>query len=335
MKSKIRINIKYFPFSPGIAWKVKNGKYIIPKLDQISWNRALENREVVLVCHGGLFESFFSLSILEALNSIRPDKKLYWCGDSRFDLIYSLNNLAKKSLINIDEETLENYPTPLFLDKNKYVYFNCLSNYINISTYYGRYAYDDQKAVVKQIFRNSLLEWDKKYIPKLRKKESIEFDKWVKLTKFKINQPYALILPERTGWSDHSNSCLSWNVSQVKSVVSILKQSNIQPVIISPYASRYYDVTTFTLLNKLEFLFNLIPSAKIVLSEDVDILLLAMMISNSKIISQKQKREFALGKNKKFLNVDNEIVEKNNLLPIDVYMELKKGSDNDGIVRVT
>ena len=68
---------------------------------------------------------------------------------------------------------------------------------------------------------------------------------------------------------------------------------------------------------------------------DVDILLLAMMISNAKIISQKQKREFALGKNKKFLNVDNEIMEKNNLLPIDVYMELKKGSDNDGIVRVT
>ena len=71
MKSKY--STKYFPFSPGIPWKIKNNKYVVPEITTDTWKDTLKDRDIVILSHGGLLESFFSLYFVAAINKIESN----------------------------------------------------------------------------------------------------------------------------------------------------------------------------------------------------------------------------------------------------------------------
>src|SRR5690554_6700310 len=88
-------SIKNFPWAPGLSWKIKNGKYVVPELPFELFSKSLKNKDVVVCSFGGLVESFYSLSILELLNNNLIGNKLYWAGNSEYQNLLKLNGLAK------------------------------------------------------------------------------------------------------------------------------------------------------------------------------------------------------------------------------------------------
>jgi hypothetical protein len=319
-------SIKYFPFAPAIPWRIKNGKYIIRKIDSVSWNKALDNKEVVIAGFGGLLESFMSLTILETINNLAPNKKLHWIGDGRFNYIVRSNGLA--NILNIDIN-LKEYTTPLFMDKSKFVFFNYLNNYLSVFTYYNKFGYYDQRAATRQIFENSLVDWNISYVPKIRHQITIsEFENWAKRNKFFLNKPFVLIMPDHTGWSDHKNNCLKWSSQQVKSLAAMLYQHGIELVLCTQNEFQYYGMKLHLLPMRLDYILHILPFAKAVMASDIDILLISLLISKAKIISLKQEGEFSLTKNKKFIFKNGDgppmfIAKPDTLTPYSVFSEIK------------
>ena len=322
-------SIKYFPFAPAIPWHIKNGKYIIRKIDGVSWNKALDNKEVVIAGFGGLFESFMSLTILETINNLTPNKKLHWIGDERFNYMIRSNSLANILSIDINEQTLKEYTTPLFMDKNKFVFFNYLNNYISVFTYHNKFGYHDQRAAIKQIFENSLVDWNLNYVPKMRHQITIsEFENWAKRDKFFLNKPFVLIVPSHTGWSNHKNNCLEWTSQQVKSLAAMLHQSGIELVVCTQNESQYYGMKLHLLPMRLDYILHVLPFAKAIMANDIDILLMSLLMSKAKIIALKQDGEFSLTKNKKFVFKDDNgppifIAKPGMLTPFSVFSEIR------------
>src|SRR3990167_86537 len=117
------VNRKYFPFAPGVPWKIKNGKYIVPALSMDAWHRALHGKEIVVVAYGGFIESFVSLCFLEIVNYLSPGKKLFWLGNNRFASLVEVNGLAQICESDVSKETFANYPVPLFMDRDYYYFF--------------------------------------------------------------------------------------------------------------------------------------------------------------------------------------------------------------------
>ena len=87
--------IIYFPFAPGVPWQLKNNRYIIPTMVGTVWERIISDKNLTMIGFGGLFESYFALSILEFLNISNPSASLYWIGDKRFNYMVHRNGLAK------------------------------------------------------------------------------------------------------------------------------------------------------------------------------------------------------------------------------------------------
>ena len=318
--------IRYFPFSPGVPWELKNGKYIVPALNGAIWDRVTDNKSLALVGYGGLFESYFGLSILELLNRSNPSTVLHWSGDDRFNYLVHRNGLAKVKP-TIKESVLKEYPVPLFFDKNSEVaYINYLNNYLDVKTYNQKFGYHDRRPVFQQIFGNSLTNWDLEYLPKFRNIDtSPEFKSWCNHEKMHLDRNYVLLLPDVSSHSKHSNVCINWESAQIKSFAAMLSQERIELIIATPFPERYYGSRLHVLPNKFEFLFPVLESANVVISKDIDFLLIAMLMEN-KIISNIQKGEFDLIKNRKYLFGDEgpDIFLDKEVSPYQAFMEIKK-----------
>lgn len=317
-----KANIKYFPFCPGIPWKFKNGKYVIPTLDKTSWDRLLNNRNPVVLCFGGLIESVVSLSILEALNNNLINKNLNWCGDQRFNQLVYLNGLASTEL-NLSEDIVFKYPLPIFLDKEKFAYFNCLNNYIDVYSISKSSYYYDKRPIFQQIFEKSCLEWNN-FFPKFRRlAEPIEFRNFERSKRFNFKKPFILLIPDKTGWSDHNFSYLGWKIHDIRSFSAIISNLGFNLVIMSPQIHKYQAIKALHLKPNLEHLIWLLSKAKVILSEDIDILLLGLLTSSAKIISLNTSAEFSLIKNKNFVKAENKIIELNKINVLDVCERMK------------
>lgn len=318
MKSKT--SVRYFPFSPGIPWKMW-GAYIWPELDKAIWDRVLKDKEFVIVANGGLFESFFSLSLLEALNATDPTRQLYWTGNPKYSSLAYMNGLSKPSPVEVDAPLAERYPTPIFLDKYDLAYFNCLNNYIKLRPYYQRGRRSNMWPVTRQIFVNSLLEWDFKYIPQLRKMlVSNELEEWRKRSRFYDNKPFVLIFPDASDFTMHSDECLNWGPTEVKALSSMLHQVGYSLVICTNNPRPYYDSYAFHVPLELDFILFLLPKARAILSKDIDFLLMGLLLSSAKIIANpSRKRCFRFDKNRDFLGTTNDIVTKKILTPLMAY----------------
>jgi hypothetical protein len=317
------LKTKYFPFAPGIPYKI-NGLYLAYSLNQDNWNKAMANQTIVVLADGGLFESFFSLALLELCNKLLPGKTLYWSGNSKTSQMVYFNGLAKSQYFISKEKALK-YTVPLFFDAENRTYINCLLNYLNVCNYKGNFCHVDQNPVCFQMFRNSLISWDRDYIPKLRNfKEGENLKKWIKNSKFNELVPYVLLIPEDTGLSEHEDVCLDWTMQDIKSFISMIKPLNV--VIMTNNVLKYRGLTPYILETNIENIIYLTKNTKHILAREPDYLLLSLMLSNSAIYYNKKKNYLNIEENKEYLGAENEVYSFKEVRPMDVYNCLKEKS---------
>jgi hypothetical protein len=312
-------SIKYFPFTPGIPWKLFDGKYIKPELSSISWQNISKNATATAICFGGLIESYLSLSALESINYISPNIKLIWAGDDKYKILCDINGLSKYT-DDLPKDISSRFPTPIFFDKTGNIYFNCLLNYLYIKTYYGAKGYKNSRPIAKQIIDNNLIRWEQQFVPKLRKQTvSKELDQLIKINKLNQNIPIVIILPDKTQFTMHKIKCLSWTPMQVKSVATLLKHKNTNVIVFSDQPEKYNSIDLIVLPIKLEYILHFIPKALSILSTDIDFLFLANILSSAKIFTEYNKNQFNLNNNNKFFNKTNKIYKKRTLTPRYVF----------------
>lgn len=312
--------IRYFPFSPGIPWKVKNGRYVVPHLSSDAWVRATKSRDIILLANGGLVESFVSLSLFEILNYASTTSKLMWAGNRQFESLVRLNGLASVCPISFSNDIIQKYPVPLFLDKSTNTYFNYLNNYIDVKTFYGEYGYRDCRPIAQQLTSNFIIPWEKRYLPQYRNSQIAlgELDKWSKLSRFQFRQPYICIFPDR-GLSQHKQVMLGWNDTEVKALAAMLRQVGISTLVFTNNSNKYYASPVYTLPTNPEYMLLMIRAAKAVLADEVDPLIIAEMISSAKIVAKPSKNEINLHKNRKFLKSSNVIHTLRKLTPVKAF----------------
>lgn len=314
-------NTKFFPFAQGIPYKLWKCKYIAPKIDYNSWQKAIADKRLILVNYGGFFECLLSTSILEALSILRPNNKLEWITDPFMKDIFLLNGIGKESIINLPKETLRKYPCPLFFNKNNnIVFFNCLNNYIKLFDYRGIYQKNIKVILSKQLFRNSMISWDYKYLPKMKQLNCPQdLGKQAKLYNFKLNKPYILVIPDITGYSEHSIYSLNWNHKDIIELSSMLTNTKYNLIICTQFYKKYHGLRALVVKNTIHNLLYLIKNCSVILSREVDFLLSAMLLGESKIISTKLKKEYSLDQNQKYLEAKNELVIVDKLNPYIVF----------------
>jgi hypothetical protein len=223
--------------------------YVVPRLEFQYWRDAFENKKAVIINFKGFLENLISTTILEAVREIRPNQELEWMVNPFFKQIWSLNGLGKESSFSIDTKTLEGYPVPLFYNSNNTsVYINSCLNYRNVFTYYGQERYHDQKAASQQIFRNLMVDWSHLYLPKMRNLRLPDsLGKLAASSRFSLNNPFILLIPDATGMSDHDEKSLDWNLNEIRSFAAMVRDTKYNLIILSPYHQKYYGIKAFIL----------------------------------------------------------------------------------------
>lgn len=322
--SNVKTTSRIFPYCPGVVWKLKSN-YIIPKLDAYNWRRAIDEREIVIVNFGGLFESYLSLSYLEALNKLYPKKDICFNSPEQFNELVNLNGLGYHNILINKEQTIK-YPIPIFLDKSNNTYFNCLNNYFSFNGADGKNKFENKNPISKQIFINSCIDWNINYTPQLRNLNlSNELKELKQFKKFDIDKPFVLIFPDsNSGFSMHSISMLGWTVAQIKSFVSMVGSKGIQTVIITKHIGKYTGMNSLILYPKLNNILSLIEKSSVILSEEVDFLLIGLLLSkNAKIIARDVDKQFSIKRNQKYLQTNKSLYLDKQLEPIKVFKEIK------------
>ena len=310
-------SVKYFPFAPGIPWKIKGGRYVVPQIDQQVWNSVLANKDLVVMAYGGLLESFCSLAIVEALTQIEPSKPLFWTGNEPFRSLVQSQGLARNRNI---EDLSENYPVPLFLDRENLAYFNALNNYPVTRSYSGVYEKKNWKIVFSQIFINSLVQWNKQYLPKIRNFDpSSKYTEWAKINKFHDNQRYIFILPEKTEYSRQTNSCLNWNINNVREFAALVRRFGLNVVVCAESDSQYYNSSVIRAPIDIDIIIPLISKSWMVLAEQIDFLIIALALSKAHIISLPHDKKFDLYKHADLFEVENVIFTSTDVSPPEIY----------------
>lgn len=322
---KARINIKYFPFTPGLPWKMCN-KFVCPRMPMSLLLPRLENKNVTAIAYGGLFETFCSLYILETINELSPSSNLYWEGDLKYKDIINYNGLAKISKNIMGKDIYLKYPTPMFLDNDNNCYFNCLYNYKKMISYDLINIKANINPMIKQLVNNNLIGYNDKYIPKLRLLNNCkkELETKMMLSKISLDKFFVLIFPEHSKFTIHNKDCLKWNASKVKSLVSLLKQNNIQSIIMTDYPGKYYEFSN-VLPMRFDYILYLLNKANVVISSDIDYLLIGIMYGAA-VASHKYKKMYRIYKNSDYIGKNINFV-KYKLEPAEVFNFVKKVRD--------
>lgn len=310
MTRKIKTYIKYFPFSPGIPWKMNN-KYLMPEIDADLYKDIVSDKNIMVTAFGGPLESFFSLATLEMLVKFFPsNKNLFWLGNNKYNFFSHVQGLSKICKINLTPDKLKKYPVPLFFDAKNNVYLNCLNNYVVKKSWWGLYPEFNKDPLLKQMSDNMMVPWDN-YIPKIRKLPNDNFNLWKKVNNYNERKKSILIFPDKLD-SIHNYKCLGWNEHSIRELSALLYGTGIQVLVCSN--NSFYGTNIKTFKYDLELILNLIPDAWLVLSESVDWHLISMMLSNCISIS-KQTENYDLFKEIEFLDKDNILNIEENLTP--------------------
>lgn len=316
----VKYSTKYLPFAPGIPWKVQNGKYIVPEINGETWRSVVGNKNAVLLTSGGLLEAFYSLTILEAFKLENPHRALFWSGNQQFKYLFDSNALSKHISIDLD---VNKYPTPLFFDKNDdHIFFNALYNYITIKDFRGfDNKKENNKPIVQQIFSNSLIGWEKDYVPKLRLLEEIEGKKhkdWLNSYGISKIGKYVLYIVSNSGFD-----CLNWSYGQIREFSALLKSIGINLIVCT---NDKINWPAGTKIARLDIALTLIKNAWAILSADLDYLLIAPSINNEAIIISKfiDSKPYDLIKNVDFIGAENVIYSGLDINPYDTFLFLKE-----------
>lgn len=315
-------SIAYFPFSPEIPWKLHQGK-VIPEIDAEIWHESIDDKDLIILAYGGLLESFYSLYLAEILLKIKPNNKIYWAGNEAFYTLLSLQGIAKsKNIPNISDK----YPVPLFFDKLNQTYFNCLNNYIYSKSFNDIKLKRNYRCVINQIFMNFMIE--NRYEIKWRNLHThSDIISWKKQVNFHSNKPYVLIIPEATQFSQHSINCFGWTIKNIKAFSAMLRANDIDVVILSDkYSSEYFNSKMIHAPLKLPLILYLIKYAWLIMSTDVDYLLLALSLSDANLVYRKfrKNKSFRPELNANYLKSLNKIIAKRIFTPYSIFEEIKE-----------
>lgn len=293
--------MKYFGWAPKIPWKMNNG-FVNPNVPMAAWSKAIDIHNPIVVCNGGPLEAYCSTMYFEMLNMHFPGKKLLWSGSPKYSNLIAMNGLAGFAENRIDDETLSRFPTPIFMDRLSNCYLNCLSNYIYsypISTGDRKKNY---RPLVKQMAANMTQPWQELYMPQIRNWGNVpqQVAQWAKVHQFDMNRPFALITPD-VGTSIHPQSALGWSDMELKAFTAMASQAGIQTLICSSKPQLTQTAAWFCKA-PIEWQIYFATKAKAVLSEQVDMLIIALFVNPViKVLSKKLKSPWSIKQNGKFL----------------------------------
>lgn len=161
-------NTIFYPFSPGIPWKIKDN--CIEQFVSVNiWNDFINNKpinKIILFCPGHLLECLCLPLFKKAIES--NDLKVDYCIVPKY-----YENLLKHFDIDIhcrvdgnvfDEYNrlrvgVDSYPVPIFKDKEGNIYFNCLFNYGVIRDIDGEVIDRNMDSYWKQLMNNACINY--------------------------------------------------------------------------------------------------------------------------------------------------------------------------------
>ena len=305
---------RFFPFSAGIPWKIERGKFIIPEIDSETWHKVLDGKDIIITAFGGLFESFFSLSVAEALVAFDPGHTLYWLGNTEFSIFAKSQNLCKISMINMDHDTIANYPTPIFFDQSDRAYFNVLNNYLVRTSYWGKYPELVKAPAVHQIFRNSMAPWHG-YVPKLRQLGSEFYEELCGTSRIRSSSRIVLIVLDSV-----EKDVLGWNIHNIREFSQLASTKGLKVIVMCRNSSVFYGTKVLAFEYDLRKILQIMVKSWMILSSNIHWLLIGMMISNAKIVGQNLPGPFDLFENAEALELQNDIfTDAKCFSPMDVF----------------
>jgi hypothetical protein len=302
MVSYCPVFYKFFPFSGGIRWEIAHGKYIHPQIDLDTWNRALEDKDIIVVAFGGLLETLFSLTFVEALKILRPNQNLYWLGSEKYSNLHFMNGGSKNCNINLTPKILKNYPTPIFFDADNRVYFNVLNNFLLKKSYWNRYPLNRTETVFEQIFSNLSVPWSKSYLPKLRNIGTDFIDGLIKANRINSKSKIITIILENT-----DKDILKWGTQQIKEFVQIASSRGFKVVVFSHDISRFYGSKILVFEYDVRKILQTIKTTKLLLSNNINWLLSSLLISETAIVCKNESGPYDIFKNAEYIEVENDI----------------------------
>ena len=313
MKQKKKYRARFFPFSPGIPWKVKNGKYIIPEIDFETWHKVLDGREIIIVAFGGLLESFFSLCAAEALVSFDSSHKIYWLGNPEYSFFVRAQGLCKISSVKLTQEMLRQYPVPLFLDNGGNAYLNILNNYLVRRSYWGKYPDIVRAPVLEQISVNIMIPW-RNYVPNLRGLGTEFFDELCSTGRIRKTTKVISII-----FGNTNKDIMRWNLQNIKEFSQLASHKGWKVIVFTNKTSAFYGTNILAVEYNLRNILQTIKKSWVVLSNDINWLLISLIISDAKLISRNLDNQFSLFKNAEFLGVNTDIFTDQSISPMDVF----------------
>lgn len=315
--------VKFFPFSPGIPWKIKNGKYVIPEVPSNHLSNLIDNKSLYVLNFGKAIESLFSLFFLETLKTLKPKQDIYWVGSKNFKSLVKSQGLSYYSEI-VDESVLKRFTTPIFFDKEDRVYFNSLYNYLKVYSYYLFFGYNDEKSGSNQILNNLCYSsdfWEKPKIRNIEVSEELRFH--LNSAKIDLSLPFVLIMPDETEDSWHQQSCLNWSPRDINSLAAMLCSQQIQTVVLTPRVGKYFGGQAKCIPYNFDFALTFLSKARAILSKDLDFLYIARVLFSNVSFSLPISGPWAWRKNKKVINTENVIYVEKDLSPHFVFNCIK------------
>ncbi|MFW9876816.1 MAG: hypothetical protein ACFFG0_27295, partial [Candidatus Thorarchaeota archaeon] len=295
-----------------IPWKVNRGKYIIPEIDSDIWHQAVDGKKVIITAFGGVFESFFSLSVAEAISSYNPEQEIQFLGNDEFSFFARMQGICKLSPINLTKEVLKDYPTPLFFDKNNNVYFNVLNNYGTKFSYWGKYPEENTSPATEQIFCNAMVPW-RNYIPNLRKLDLGFYKEIQQSGRISSKSRIILIVLNTT-----KNDCLNWGIQNLKEFAQLAYHKKFKVIVFTPNTGLFYGTNMLVYDYDIRKIIQIMGKSWAVLSNDINWLLIGLVLTNSHIIGKYMENMYDLYKNAEFLRAENDIfTDRNWISPID------------------
>ena len=288
----------FFPFSLDIPWKAK-GYAIIPSISKDIWNKYIKNKPISIVCPGYLLEAIVCSFAYYILNK-KVDRWIipayYAKALELFGIscnIESDDNIFKEydRLIEINKT----YPSPIFFDKNKSVYFNMYKDYGNKITPTNKKRGRNSDPFWKQLLDNLCIENYEQHLS-LR---NFNYEKaghicYKFLEKFGIakNDKYYII--DATNLfcitADHREieSRIIFPI-QIKEIVDNLKKQNIKCIVMADEVDQYKALGIYNVISSWntissDIVVSLITNAYGLISQDQNMYLLAMMFGVNNVI---------------------------------------------------
>jgi hypothetical protein len=261
IKSTKKSNFKYFPFCPGVPWKIFSGA-VIPSIELEAWKDLVSGKDITVVCFGYIFETLLSCLALQRISAIESESKRFWKGNEKFAPI--INEYAQLSQVTITEELLENYPVPLFLDKELKPYVNLKFNIPIAKRYDGKKSIQSKYIIAKQILRNSLLDYDEYKLNKRIRREKV-----------------VTIIMESENTNPRYPKTLNWVPQHVKELSAMLSPIGFKVILVTRDARPYYGTKISVIKpDSYQEIIKAIQKSFLVLSSELDWILSTLILAN-------------------------------------------------------